>query len=519
MESFEKNKGIGVILAVIMIACVFACGIFVGAVYLFADVDSGKVSISEEVTLLDASAISWDEEAATLVNTITVNGYAIEIDVTADSFTWFESLQMTSEVANKIQLGDFPEHAVYIEGELLENGAGMLLELDKLGKGIGIEVILVSKEDGAMTNYYIRTLPTAYDVEVSGEAYNDGYYYITQTGDLYKLNGQGEVVFFRANDVFEVNFRAHMIDGELYYSFAQGRKDSDYTVATGVGATLSRYYIMNENYEIIDEVSALSTDMGMPEDHPLDHHEFVMLDLGHYIVIGYVNTEVDNVPEEIIAGGSSCVVDAVIQELKDGELLFQWNSVDYPELYGYSNFIEYYGNEQYPYVDYMHINGVDVDPSDNNLICSFREINAVMKLDRETGEILWILGGAGDQFGQTAEESSSYQHFARVTEDGDITIFDNGNAFGQTRALEYTIDEETMTITEYNAHQIDGAYSYARGSTMELDDENNIYLMGWGVRPQDGAIFTVVNYNTGEVYFEAYSLSGAACYRAYTFDY
>ncbi len=451
---------------------------------------------------------------------LTVNGFDLLIDKTAATLTWFDSQQMSSVSTNKIKLGDFPDHTVYINGVEVSSGDTAEVELDKLGKGIGIQVKLVEHSSGAETLYYIRTLHSAYNNVTNGEGTGDGYYYFTQSGNLYKMDTNGDIVFFSSNGAFCVNFTAHLINGEVYYSYAQQRNDSATPALEGAGATLSKHVIMNDQFEIIDEIVSLSTDMGMPEDHPFDHHEFVMIDVGHYIVTAYVAVDVDNIPEDVCEGGQASVVAAVIQELKDGELIFQWNSTDYPELYAWSSKVSDYSDPPYPYTDYLHLNGIVIDPDDGNLVCSFRQMDSVLKLDRSTGEIIWVLGGDGDQFGLTEEQLMSHQHFPRFTESGSLTIFDNGISNVQTRALEYVLDEENLTVTQFNAYQVDGAYSFARGSTQKLDEEENIFLMGWGTRPQDGAILTEIDFDTGEVLFEVYDIeSSTPSYRSFKFEY
>ena len=43
-------------------------------------------------------------------------------------------------------------------------------------------------------------------------------------------------------------------------------------------------------------------------------------------------------------------------------------------------------------------------------MCSFRNIDSILKIERGTGKILWILGGKGDHFGLTEEQKFSRQH-------------------------------------------------------------------------------------------------------------
>lgn len=79
-------------------------------------------------------------------------------------------------------------------------------------------------------------------------------------------------------------------------------------------------------------------------------------------------------------------------------------------------------------LDYIHFNSMEIDQNDNNLIYSFRNTDSIVKLDRETWEIIWILGGKYDEFNLDDERLFSRKHHARLSKDGYLTIYDNGVA-------------------------------------------------------------------------------------------
>ena len=170
-------------------------------------------------------------------------------------------------------------------------------------------------------------------------------------------------------------------------------------------------------------------------------------------------------------------------------------------------------------LDYIHINTITIDPSDNNFICSFRNTDSVIKLDRESGEIIWILGGKYDDFGLTEEQLFSRQHHARVTEDGYLTIYDNGVENEDSRAIKIKIDEKNKTVVDFKEYDVDDYYKYT-GSVQELDSDNEVYLIGLGTQPgvNQDLVAMEKNYSTGEVYFTFSFNSGANMYRCYKFE-
>ena len=111
-----------------------------------------------------------------------------------------------------------------------------------------------------------------------------------------------------------------------------------------------------------------------------------------------------------------------LQEVDHGKVVWDWKSIDYPELYGYtvtegdprSND---FANQKTDAPDYVHFNAMRLDES-GNLVCSFRHLNSILCLDRSKrkDQIVWKLSGRGDEFGLAENEKSSCQHY--VTVDG-----------------------------------------------------------------------------------------------------
>ncbi|MFI3170191.1 MAG: aryl-sulfate sulfotransferase [Faecalibacterium sp.] len=546
----QHKKMLLIILAIIVVMVSFVLGGVIGIQYFYEDfvvfktnlkADLGivtaadmalleeaavqDVSIEETETVeeaIETSAISGTADDCEEPYTILINGQATVIDVTAATLTWFDAKQISTETWNSFAIGAFSEYDVYLDGQAVESGEVVYLEVETIAVNYGIELKLISKETGVVTNYYIRTLHSSYNTLSSGEGQGDGYYYFTQDNHMYKMDTQGNLVFFKTVTEQAFDFKAYMFDDEVYYVYMEESFDIQ-NDAIAKNSVQTKAVVMNSNYEVIDEIISLLAEDGTDAGLALDMHEFVMLGVDHYILSAYVEETVDNIPEEYSETGVQSLSTTVIQEVEDGEILFQWQSSDYTELYTL-NYINQPDAEdltrdtEYP-IDYVHFNSIEVDPNDNNFILSFRRISAVIKIDRETGDIIWVLGGEGDEFGLTEEQKFSRQHFARYADDETITVFDNGTANRQTRVVSYVLDEENMTVVEYESYQIDGKYSSFMGSTMRLNDEA-LYLVAWGGGNVDGVIFTEIDFATGETYFELMDPSESdRSYRAYKFDY
>jgi hypothetical protein len=183
------------------------------------------------------------------------------------------------------------------------------------------------------------------------------------------------------------------------------------------------------------------------------------------------------------------VVQGICQELdiETGEVLFEWHSLDHV---GLEETYAEPSNGPSPSIDYFHINSIDVD-HDGNLIVSARNTSAVYKIDRQTGEIIWRLGGKESDFEIGQGTRFAYQHDARRQPDGTITIFDNGTtifedgvpkAVEESRGIELELDEEEMSavlVREYT--HPDKQFAHAGGNMQGLPNGN--VLIGWGRAP------------------------------------
>jgi hypothetical protein len=108
--------------------------------------------------------------------------------------------------------------------------------------------------------------------------------------------------------------------------------------------------------------------------------------------------------------------------------------------------------------DLDHPNSMDFD-LDGGLVISFRDLSAVVKLDPKTNEIAWQLGGNQNEFTFLQDPLGGFdgQHTARVLQNGNLLIFDNGwtHSPPTSRAVEYALDAVNKTATmvwQYSAN-------------------------------------------------------------------
>jgi hypothetical protein len=275
--------------------------------------------------------------------------------------------------------------------------------------------------------------------------------------------------------------------------------------------------VMNENLDVIDTVQCKG-------GYIADFHDFKILPNGHYLLISYDPQPIDM--SQVVPDGdpNAIVLGSIIQELDaDKNVVFQWRSWDHIPLE------DSYAPLTGIAVDPVHINAVELD-YDGNLLISSRHLSEITKISRETGEIIWRLGGKKNMFTfineheENAPTYFSYQHDIRRQPNGNITLYDNGNQHPTpySRAVEYKLDETNMTaelVWEYRNNP--DIYGETMGSTQRLPNGNTV--IGWGGVTQ-GHIRIVTEVNPqGEVEFELSFPKGVSfqttSYRAYRFPY
>ena len=163
-----------------------------------------------------------------------------------------------------------------------------------------------------------------------------------------------------------------------------------------------------------------------------DAHDFQLLPNGHVLLDGYYRTQMD--VSKYVAGGypNALVAGAIIQELDaDRNVVFQWRSWDHftiPTYFPPTAFTN--SAAKNPVIDAFHLNTVVMDTDGNLLVSNFGM--DVWKINRQTGEIMWRLGGPANQFSFVGENpQQALGHFSGHTlsrlDNGDILIYCNAD--------------------------------------------------------------------------------------------
>lgn len=238
------------------------------------------------------------------------------------------------------------------------------------------------------------------------------------------------------------------------------------------------------------------------------HHEIDELANGNLIVMGTEIREYDNwytseTNPEAPRNRERVMGDVIVEFTRSGDVVWVWKALDHLDPYriGYETFTNYWINRGFPGTrDWSHGNGFFHDERDDSLLISFRMQDAVVKVDRKSGEIVWILS---DHSGWpphlqpkllTPEGEMHWfyhQHMPQITSDGTLLLFDNRTFSARpfapplrpaqtwTRAVEYAINERTRSVRQLWASEdqaVDRLMTFAMGEADAMPTTGNVLL-------------------------------------------
>ena len=175
-------------------------------------------------------------------------------------------------------------------------------------------------------------------------------------------------------------------------------------------------------------------------------------------------------------------------------------------------------SENFTTYDWFHNNSIWYDEKTNSITLSGRHIDAVINISYDTGKLNWIIGDStnyssewqkyffkpiGDNF-----EWQWSQHSAKITPEGYVFIFDNGNnkskikedyvdaSNSYSRGVIYKIDTINMTIEqiwEYGKERGSDFYSPYISNVLYLE-ENHFVVHSGGIVKVNGIPY---NYPAG----------------------
>lgn len=329
-------------------------------------------------------------------------------------------------------------------------------------------------------SFLINTYPSkAPKYIASGTAQIPGDFYLSFIYQplIVKVDNGGNLLYYRFeptdyNGTFKElgcwDFKKHVFDGKTYYSYHA--PDWKYGENATTGYVPGMRILMDDHYNPIDTIHALaSLDGYLPDDSPLDGHDFYFFSPTHWIA------SASYVKRDLLDGTSRAV--AYLQEVDNGKVVFDWWSSRHPEL-------KTMGSPEFDTSDdYVHFNSIDVLPNGDWLV-SFRALSSIAVIDHNYGAIKWIQNG--EVFSQLPWGYSG-QHYVRYHEIGGkpyITLFNNGNNLQNTTAVRLEMVNFDSTAPQIFdgknllSNSFPHYFTQACGALDYFGDQG--FVMGWG---------------------------------------
>jgi hypothetical protein len=244
-----------------------------------------------------------------------------------------------------------------------------------------------------------------------------------------------------------------------------------------------------ETNQIVEQIKGVGV--------PTDFHDMVALPNGNRLIMAYplrsgfdlTGLTVNQAPSPP-PGPVSTIADCEIQEVDpQGALVWQWKA---------SEHVHHVTENQFtpppitlkntPVYDVYHCNSIEATP-EGDVIVSLRHNNAVIRIRRSDGEVIWKLGGTANNLDNAQhlsiqnypQNTLSLQHDARLLPNGNISAFDNqGGGPGPAQGVEFALDFANGTAEPvFQIGSPEGKRSLATGSFRRYSDGSNV--ANWGI--------------------------------------
>jgi len=274
----------------------------------------------------------------------------------------------------------------------------------------------------------------------------------------------------------------------------------------------------NLTHYVLDSTLAVVDSFQMKNGYLTDFHDFILLPNGHGLLMSYTTITYDM--SLIIPGGrpdAQLVINIFQEQDADKNVVFEWRDIDYIPITDSDLDLTA------PRINPSTMNAFDLD-DDGNLLISFRNHSDIMKINRETGEIMWKWGGLNNEFtffNEHPENAPYYfarQHNILRLSNGNVSIFDNGEFHSPwySRAAEYQLDEvnKTATLVSEYRYSPGNISAQAAGNATLLD--NGGWFVGYGILfPTSQVKRNIVEvHSDGSIAFELSLPNNVISYRA-----
>ncbi|MCB0683487.1 MAG: aryl-sulfate sulfotransferase [Saprospiraceae bacterium] len=211
------------------------------------------------------------------------------------------------------------------------------------------------------------------------------------------------------------------------------------------------------------------------------HHEFLLNQAGNLLVLVAEGRTID---KSSVGGPADAQVvgDGFLEIDWQGNILKKWSAFDHFDPLTSVDLNNYWDEHFGPGAeDWLHANSLAID-TDGHYLLSMSIPNQIVKIHRETGEILWTLGQGGDFTILPPDAVFAGQHSVTGLGDQHYLLFDNkgGLADGAySRTSEFVLDEAAGTATlVYTQEANQAIYTPVVGGAQRLPNGHTLTCFG-----------------------------------------
>ncbi len=292
----------------------------------------------------------------------------------------------------------------------------------------------------------------------------------------------GYVMMSFPNAGVDTTFYALIVDNDAQVVWYRGFEDPVVDFQRRDTGGYSLFASENEEprrFLLLDVLGNVVGERQAGEGYETGPHEYRERDDGHAL-FAIEHREMDL---SALGGLSDALVRGTHVEFhRPGEEVLRWDPFEHMLVSDAAGDIPLGGASVNPW----HGNALDIGEA-GDIYVSFRNSDTVLKIDPNSGDVLWRLGGERGQFTFLGDplDGFSHQHCIRELPGGNLLLFDNGNLHQTqaSRAVEYRVDEEAETaelVWEYRHDP--SVYGFAMGSVQRLSSGHTLINYGTGQR-------------------------------------